>query len=96
MIKKLILATVCLAALGAVYAIDPGGHVSTLTGYVSKWFKPSLSYQIDRAEKLIAKLGPAIKDDQEQLAREKVALGIARRRLCGRNCHQGRQQQRRK
>jgi chromosome segregation ATPase len=74
MIKKLILAAVCIAALGAVYAIDPGGHVSTLTGYVTKLFKPSLDYQINRAEKLIGKLDASIEENQEFLAREKVQL----------------------
>ncbi len=74
MFKKLILAVVILGALGAVYAIDPGGHVSAMTSYVKAWFKPSLDYQIKRAEGLIAKLGPAIEEDQEKLAREKVEL----------------------
>jgi hypothetical protein len=74
MIKKLVLAAVALGFLGAVYAIDPGGHVSTMTSYVKDWFKPSLSYQIRRAEQLIEKLGPAIEDKQETLAREKVEL----------------------
>jgi chromosome segregation ATPase len=75
MIKKLILAAVALVALGAVYAIDPGGHASALSSYVKEWFKPSLDYQIRRAEGLIAQLDPAIKKDQEKLAREKVELG---------------------
>ncbi len=74
MIKKLILAVMVLGAVGAVYAIDPGGHVSTMTGYVTKWFKPSLSYQIDRAETLLGKLDGTIEESQEFLAREKVQL----------------------
>jgi hypothetical protein len=74
MIKKLILAAVALGFLGAVYAIDPGGHVSTLTSYVKEWFKPGLDYQIRRAEELLTRLGPAIEEDQEKLAREKVEL----------------------
>jgi hypothetical protein len=74
MIKKLILAAMFLAAVGAVYAIDPGGHVSALTSYVKEWFKPSLDYQIRRAEGLMAQLDPAIKQDQEKLAREKVEI----------------------
>jgi len=74
MIKKLVLAVVALTALGAVYVVDPGGHVSTLTSYVTEWFKPGLNYQIRRADKLIGKLGKSIEANQEFLAREKVEL----------------------
>jgi len=77
MIKKLVLAAMVLAALGVVYVVDPGGHVSTVTSYVSEWFKPSLNYQIRRAEQLIGKLDDSIKDKQKFLAREKVELAQA-------------------
>jgi hypothetical protein len=76
MIKKLILAVVALAALGAVYAIDPGGHCTAVTSYVSKWFKGkvNLDYELTRAEGLVARLDDSIKENQEFLAREKVEL----------------------
>jgi hypothetical protein len=76
MIKKLVLATVALMAFGAVYAIDPGGHVSTVSSYVKSWFKSkvNLDYELRRAEALVGKLDDSIKENQEFLAREKVEL----------------------
>src|SRR5205809_1105167 len=76
MLKKLILAAVGLIALGAVYEIDPGGHVSTVGSYVKKWFKgkPNLDYELTRAENLVGRLDDSITEHQEFLAREKVEL----------------------
>lgn len=75
MIKKLFIAAVALVALGTVYAVDPGGHVSTVASYFQGWFKPSLDYQIRRAEQLVGRLDDSIHESQEFLAREKVELG---------------------
>jgi hypothetical protein len=74
MIKKLILVVMALVALGAVYAIDPGGHATAVTSYFKGWFKPSLDYEIRRAEGLVARLDDSIKENQEFLAKEKVQL----------------------
>jgi len=74
MIKKLVLAVVALSALGAVYVVNPGGHVTAVASYFKGWFKPSLDYEIRRAEGLVARLDDSIKEHQEFLAREKVEL----------------------
>jgi hypothetical protein len=74
MIKKLVLVVMALVALGAVYAIDPGGHVSAVTSYFKDSFKPSLDYEIRRAEALVDRLDDSIKENQEFLAKEKVQL----------------------
>jgi len=75
MLRKLVVTVMALVGIGAVYAIDPGGHASTVAGYFKEWCKPSLDYEIRRAEKLIGKLDNAIKENQEFLARERVAIG---------------------
>src|SRR5262245_6258810 len=75
MIKKLVLAAVALLALGTVYVVNPGGHVSAVTSYFKAWFKPSLDYELRRAEGLVSTLDDSIKQHQEYLAREKVELG---------------------
>jgi chromosome segregation ATPase len=74
MIKKLIVAAVALVVLTSVWAIDPGGYVSTVASYFTKHVQPSLDFEIKRAENLATRLDKDIFESQEKLAREKVEL----------------------
>lgn len=74
MIKKLIVAAAAVVALASVWVIDPGGYVSTVASYFSAHVKPSLDFEIKRAEQLVQRLDGSIKENQEFLAREKVEL----------------------